>query len=252
MTAERMGLRERKKRRTHDTISAVAIGLFLQRGFDGVSVVEIADAAEVSKPTLFKYFPTKEDLVLHRIADHQGEAARVVQGRDPTQTPLTALCRHFLDGLDRRDPITGLCDDPQVLAFHRMVFETPPLAIRISEHTANDEEALARALLGAWDSAPGPASGGGPARTHDPETHPSQSPKSGIRAAGFGTDDREITAQLAAAQIIAVWRVLSRDNWKWLTAGQAAVERYPVAVRRAAAAFTLLGHGLEAGEAATW
>ncbi|GAA3037889.1 hypothetical protein GCM10017559_77310 [Streptosporangium longisporum] len=76
------GLRERKRRQVRETISATAVSLFLERGFDEVSVAEVAAAAEVSKPTLFKYFPTKEDLVLHRISDHQGEAARVVRNGD--------------------------------------------------------------------------------------------------------------------------------------------------------------------------
>ena len=65
------GLRERKRQRTHDVISAAAISLFLAEGFERVSVADVAAAAEVSKPTLFKYFATKEDLVLHRIADHR-------------------------------------------------------------------------------------------------------------------------------------------------------------------------------------
>ena len=85
----------------------------------------------MSKPTLFKYFPTKEDLVLHRIADHQGEAARVVRRARPGEAPLAALRRHFLDGLERRDPVTGLNDHPGCSAYHRMVFETPSLAARV-------------------------------------------------------------------------------------------------------------------------
>ncbi|MBF8189856.1 helix-turn-helix transcriptional regulator, partial [Nonomuraea sp. K274] len=71
------GLRELQRRRVHEAISAAAVSLFLERGFDAVPVTEIAAAAGVSKPTLFKYFPAKEDLVLHRIADHQEESARV-------------------------------------------------------------------------------------------------------------------------------------------------------------------------------
>jgi AcrR family transcriptional regulator len=142
------GLRERKKQRTHDAISAAAIALFLDRGYDTVSVADVADAAEVSKPTLFKYFPTKEDLVLHRIADHQGEAARVVRERRPGESPLAALRRHFLDGLDRRDPVTGLNDDQRVLAYHRLVFSTPSLAARVASYTEAEEAALAEALGG--------------------------------------------------------------------------------------------------------
>ncbi|MQY40464.1 hypothetical protein SRB17_84970 [Streptomyces sp. RB17] len=57
------GLRARKKERTRDAIGDAAVSLLLERGFDRVSVNDIAAAAEISKPTLFRYFPTKEDLV---------------------------------------------------------------------------------------------------------------------------------------------------------------------------------------------
>jgi AcrR family transcriptional regulator len=142
------GLRDRKKARTRDAIADAAISLFLERGFDPVPVNDIAAAAEVSKPTLFRYFPTKEDLVLHRFADHNGEAARVVRDRDPGVEPLTALHRHFRAGLDRYEPVTGLNDHPVVVAFHRMVFHTPSLAGRVTQYLLEDEEALAGALGG--------------------------------------------------------------------------------------------------------
>jgi len=145
---EPAGLRARKRERTRDAIADAAISLFLAHGFDQVPVADIAARAEVSKPTLFRYFPAKEDLVLHRIADHNGEAARVVRGRPPGVSPLAALHRHFLDGLDRRDPVTGLNDHPEVLAFHEMVFTTPSLAGRLNQYTLDDEEALAAALGG--------------------------------------------------------------------------------------------------------
>src|SRR6266568_4122887 len=105
---EPTGLRERKKRRTHEAISNAAIELFLRHGYDQVSIAQIAEAAEVSRRTLFAYFPAKEDLVLHRIEDHRTESARVVRAHP--RAPLSALRAYFLDGLDRRDPITGLCD----------------------------------------------------------------------------------------------------------------------------------------------
>jgi AcrR family transcriptional regulator len=146
--AEPAGLRARKRERTRDAIADAAISLFLARGFDHVPVADIAARAEVSKPTLFRYFPAKEDLVLHRIADHNGEAARVVRARPPGVSPLAALHRHFLAGLDRRDPVTGLNDHPEVLAFHEMVFTTPSLAGRLNQYTLDDEEALAAALGG--------------------------------------------------------------------------------------------------------
>jgi AcrR family transcriptional regulator len=142
------GLRARKKAQTHDAIADAAITLFLAHGFDRVSVADIAAAAEVSKPTLFRYFTTKDDLVLHRIADHAGEPARVVRARAPGESPVTALHRHFRDGLDRRDPVTGLNDHPQVLAYHRLVFETPSLAASRLRYVLADELALADALGG--------------------------------------------------------------------------------------------------------
>lgn len=197
-----MSLRERKRQRTHDTISDVAIELFLTRGFDQVSVADIAAAAEISKPTLFRYFRSKEDLLLHRIADHQGEAARIV--RD-APSPLAALEAHFLDGLARRDPVTGLNDTPEVLAFHSMVFTTPSLSARVAEYIAHDEEALAQAL-------------------------------------GDG-----LTGRLAAAQILAVQRVLARENWRRLTAGESADQVHPDASEQASLAFRLLARGLSAG-----
>ncbi|MEU9217571.1 TetR family transcriptional regulator [Streptomyces sp. NPDC048376] len=139
------GLRERKKQRMFRTLSDIAVELFLEKGFDAVSVAEVAAAAEVSKPTLFRYFPAKEDLVLHRIADHEDEAARVA-GQEPA--PIDALRRHFLAGLERCDPVTGLNDHPAVLAFHRLLYGTPALVARMHTQLERSEAALAEVLGG--------------------------------------------------------------------------------------------------------
>ncbi|MFI5632227.1 TetR/AcrR family transcriptional regulator [Streptomyces sp. NPDC051664] len=141
-----ISLRERKKQLTYQAVSDAAIAMFLERGFDKVSVAEVAAAADISKPTLFRYFPAKEDLALHRFADHEDEAARVVAACGQDESPLDALRRHFLDGLERRDPVTGLCDHPQVLAFHRMLYGTPSLVARMYGYQGRSEAALARAL----------------------------------------------------------------------------------------------------------
>ncbi|MEU8088453.1 TetR family transcriptional regulator [Micromonospora sp. NPDC049101] len=143
---EPVGLRARKKARTRDVIADAAISLFLANGFDQVSVSDIAAAAEVSKPTLFRYFATKEDLILHRFMDHQGEAARVVRDRQSDLAPLTALHRRFRAGLERFEPVTGLNDHPEVVAFHRLVFATPSLAGRLMQYMLDDEDALAAVL----------------------------------------------------------------------------------------------------------
>ncbi|MFJ6555868.1 TetR family transcriptional regulator [Streptomyces luteogriseus] len=144
------GLRERKKQRMYETVSDVAVRLFMEKGFDAVSVAEVAAAAEISKPTLFRYFPAKEDLVLHRIADHEGEAARVVAGAEGA--PVEALRRHFLEGLERGDPVTGLNDHPDVLAFHALLYGTPSLVARAHTHQERSEAALAEVLGGDLDA----------------------------------------------------------------------------------------------------
>ncbi|MFE6027736.1 TetR/AcrR family transcriptional regulator [Streptomyces niveus] len=197
------GLRERKKRQTYERLSETAIALFLEKGFEKVSVAEIAAAAEVSKPTLFRYFPAKEDLVLHRFADHEDEAARVVAGAGG-RSPLEALHRHFADGLARRDPVTGLNDDPRVLAFHGLLYGTPSLVARAYAYQGRSEAALAAALVGV------PA----------------------------------ITARLAAGQIVAVQRVLAEENWRRIAAGESADGVYPDAVVAAELGFGQLEGGI--------
>ncbi|WP_179382225.1 TetR family transcriptional regulator [Streptomyces sp. SA15] len=144
-----IGLRERKKQRMYQVVSDIAIRLFLEKGFDAVSVAEVAAAAEISKPTLFRYFPAKEDLVLYRFADHEDEAARVVSGE---ASPIGALRRHFLEGLERHDPVTGLNDAPEVLAFHALLYGTPSLVARLYGYQERSEAALAEALGGGLDA----------------------------------------------------------------------------------------------------
>ncbi|MCK2216313.1 TetR/AcrR family transcriptional regulator [Actinomadura sp. ATCC 31491] len=213
------GLRQLQRLRVREAISGAAVALFLRRGFDEVPVAEIAAAAGVSKPTLFKYFPAKEDLVLHRIADHEGEAARVVRGRAAGEPPLEALRRHFLDGLARRDPVTGLNDHPEVVAFHRMVFSTPSLQARLFQQISRDERALAEALS---EPLPGRASSGAGA------------------PAGTGGGLDELTAALLAAQVLAAQRVLARRTWQLIADGRPLSEVEPEAIQAANRAFSLL------------
>jgi AcrR family transcriptional regulator len=204
---QRAGLRERKKERTRAAISDAAIALFVDEGFDDVSITRVAEAAEVSRRTLFAYFPTKEDLVVHRFADHETESARVVRGRPEGRPPLAALRAHFLDGLRRRDPITGLNDVPEIAALLRLVRTTRGLAARMLRFKENGEQALAAALR---DTA--------------------------------GVTDP--TAGLAAAQIMAVQWTLAIDNQLVIADGTTAAAAYPAAAKAARRGFDLLGDGL--------
>lgn len=147
------GLRERKRRRMYQAVSDIAVRLFVERGFDAVSVAEVAAAAEISKPTLFRYFPAKEDLVLHRFADHEREAAEAVAaGRVEGVAPLAALRRNFLAGIAASDPITGVNDHPEVRSFCTLLYGTPALVARLHAYLERSEAALAEVLGGDLDA----------------------------------------------------------------------------------------------------
>src|SRR5436853_609935 len=77
------GLRERKKRKTRESIANAAARLFTERGFEVVTVAEVARAAEVSEQTVFNYFPTKEDLVFDRDAEVEESLVRLVCELEP-------------------------------------------------------------------------------------------------------------------------------------------------------------------------
>ena len=85
--------RERKKRQTRQRISDIATGLFLERGFDAVTVAEIAEVAEVSVNTVYNYFPAKEDLFFDREAEQIERSSRQVRDRGPGESAARAVLR---------------------------------------------------------------------------------------------------------------------------------------------------------------
>ncbi|WP_328319670.1 TetR/AcrR family transcriptional regulator [Streptomyces sp. NBC_00388] len=104
------GLRERKKRRTRQYISDVATGLFLERGFDAVTVAEVAEAAEVSVNTVYNYFPAKEDLFLDRSKGVVERLARYVRARDRGESAAGAVLRELRGQVEAVSPTVGLLD----------------------------------------------------------------------------------------------------------------------------------------------
>jgi AcrR family transcriptional regulator len=82
------GLRERKKAKTRAAIQQEAMRLFRERGYDGATVEDIAEAAEVSPSTFFRYFPTKEDVILRD--DYDELLLEVFLAQPPDLTPLQA------------------------------------------------------------------------------------------------------------------------------------------------------------------
>jgi AcrR family transcriptional regulator len=85
------GRRERKKAEVRQRISDAATALFLRRGFDQVSVSEIAEAADVARPTVFAHFPRKEDLFFDRYPEVAGQLTRAIGERPAGMSAISAL-----------------------------------------------------------------------------------------------------------------------------------------------------------------
>ena len=143
---ERQGLRERKRRQTRQAIAEAAMRLFIERGFDAVTVAEVADAASVAKVTLFKYFPTKESLVLDAAADD--DPAQIVADREPGQSPLEALRAHYR--AFAADP--GVDSPEELVALLRVITSSPTLTAGMQRRYDQQREELARTLAAEPDA----------------------------------------------------------------------------------------------------
>lgn len=131
------GLRERKKQRTRRQIAATAHALFVERGFDAVTVAEVARQADVSVATVFNYFPTKEDLVYSQLEAFQAELVAAIKNRGHG-VPVSAAFRAFVFEYPR-----GLLADhdpdamEDLVAGVRMIADSP--ALRARERQAFDD-----------------------------------------------------------------------------------------------------------------
>jgi AcrR family transcriptional regulator len=167
MTTADLGLRERKKQRTRALIADTARRLFTERGFDTVTVTEIAHAAEVAQKTVFNHFPTKEDLVYWQLETFEDELLEAIRDREPGESVLAAFGRFVLVPrglLAEQDPEAAehlaaltrmITASPALLEREQQIFEryTASLAALIAEETAAEPDDIepwvtARALIG--------------------------------------------------------------------------------------------------------
>src|ERR1700733_14114522 len=124
-----LGLRELKKHRTRQLIAETARAMFVERGFDSVSVAEVARAAEVAEATVFNYFPTKEDLVFQGMEAFEAELLGAVRDRPSGEPVLTAFGRFVLQ--PRGLLATQDQDSARYLAgIARMIATSPALQAR--------------------------------------------------------------------------------------------------------------------------
>jgi AcrR family transcriptional regulator len=138
-------LRERKKRLTREAVFAAAQRLFAERGFDGVTVAEIADAANISVKTLFTYISAKEELLFSGGPTVLDAVVAAVGRRRLGQTPLVAAGQALLAAVDDDDPHRGLG------AFQRAADGGPAARSRLRALLDQAEDALTETLTARQD-----------------------------------------------------------------------------------------------------
>ena len=138
-----MGLRELKKQKTRKAISDLATMLFIERGYNQVTTAEIAELAEVSVPTLFKYFPTKESLVFDKDSETENWLMETVINRQKNQSILDALLDARIEKINALP--TGYHDHYK--KFINLVEITPELNIYAKQMWMRHEKALAEILI---------------------------------------------------------------------------------------------------------
>jgi AcrR family transcriptional regulator len=144
MTAT-LGLRERKKQRTRQLLSETARRLFSERGFEQVSVAQIAREADVSEQTVFNYFPSKEDLVYSRLETFEDQLLSAILERPPGQTVIAA----FGDFVLEPRGFLAADDDAaarELIAVTRMIAASPALRAREQQILARYTDTLAQLI----------------------------------------------------------------------------------------------------------
>jgi AcrR family transcriptional regulator len=124
------GRRERKKQRTRELIADTARRLFRERGFDAVTVADVAREADVARKTVFNHFPTKEDLFYSGLELFQTQLLEAIREREPDESILAAFARFVTDV---REGLLA-ADDPdaaeRLRAMNRLIADSPALLAR--------------------------------------------------------------------------------------------------------------------------
>ncbi|MEV8330347.1 TetR family transcriptional regulator [Streptomyces niveus] len=136
----RLGLRERKKLKTRVAIREATYRLITDQGYEATTVEQIAAAAEVSPSTVFRYFPTKEDIVLTDEFDPVMEAAiRARPADEPPLESVRAVLRQAVEAI--------LADQPEeLLQRSKLMLEIPAVRARMTETMTETSLLLSRAV----------------------------------------------------------------------------------------------------------
>jgi AcrR family transcriptional regulator len=137
------GRRERKKRETAARIAQRAAGLFAERGYGAVAVVDVAEAADVSEQTVYNHFPTKESLVFDRTAELDRAFASAIRDR-PRGVSAAAALRPVLHEILTRT--AGLPLEAQRGGLALLAAREPSLQRAVLERTRGHARTIAGAL----------------------------------------------------------------------------------------------------------
>ena len=147
------GLRERKRRLTRQRISDVATALSVTRGFDNVTVAQVAEIVGVSEKTVYNYFPTKESMILDMADEAVERLSRALQQREPTESPARVAVQVMSDDIRQLDELPDEAHEwfPQ---FREMIFGTPSLRAAWLDLHNRLTEVAARELAASADVDP--------------------------------------------------------------------------------------------------
>ncbi|MFF2405399.1 TetR/AcrR family transcriptional regulator [Streptomyces sp. NPDC058092] len=139
-TPPTMGLRERKKLKTRIAIRRATYRLISEQGYDATTIEQIAEAAEVSPSTVFRYFATKEDIVLTDEYDPVMEAE--LRNRPADEPPLESL--RFI----MAEALTAFLasEEEELRQRTRLMVEVPAIRARMTETMSDTAKVLAQAL----------------------------------------------------------------------------------------------------------
>ncbi len=149
-----LGIRAQRKRATREELLQTASELFAQRGYDNVTVAEIAAGAGVSVKTLFQHFRSKEDLLLAELDQTHERLLNALREREPGESPVDALVAWMaseienspIDGMERWEPTVG--NSPALAALRRRLYEQWEIAIaRALADEANEARPTPRTRL---------------------------------------------------------------------------------------------------------
>ncbi|MER6351219.1 TetR/AcrR family transcriptional regulator [Streptomyces sp. NPDC001634] len=241
-----MGLREIKKQQTRTAIADAALTLFMEHGFDQVTVAQVAQHAGVSTNTVFNYFPAKEDLFFDRQAEVEGHLATLVRDRPPGACPVEIIRDDLLSALQQDDPMLGL--HPGALRFWQVIHDSPALRAREREIGERAEAALATALA---QHPPRTASAPNAASTSHAASAPNAASTSHTNSApntasAPNGSDQPMPALLAGA-IAGAHRAVLREIQRRVMSGELPARARNTVAPAALQAFNLLCSGLHTG-----